>query len=251
MLALIPLAQKRARPLLSNFRVGAVALGGSGAIYLGANAEIDLASLAHTIHAEQSAVVNALLSGETALERLAVSAAPCGHCRQFLNELASADRLQVVWPGRTPVRVADLLPAAFGPRDLGVAGGLPSPTPLPLEWTAPVADPLAEAAKAFASRSYVPYTREWAGLALEVRSPAGVRTVGGMALENAAFNPSLSPLQTALISLLLRGLAPEQVTAAALVHRDGARVAVAEVTAAFLARLAPAARLTTPTARPA
>ena len=43
-----------------------------------------------SIHAEQFAVVTALRAGETALRAIATTAAPCGHCRQFMNELRDA-----------------------------------------------------------------------------------------------------------------------------------------------------------------
>ena len=44
------------------------------------------------IHGEQCLVANALLHGERGLRKLAVSAAPCGHCRQFYSELCCAVR---------------------------------------------------------------------------------------------------------------------------------------------------------------
>lgn len=40
------------------------------------------------VHAEQFLVVNALRHKESKLEIIAVSSGPCGHCRQFLTELA-------------------------------------------------------------------------------------------------------------------------------------------------------------------
>lgn len=42
------------------------------------------------VHGEQFLLSNAAWHGETALLRLAVSAAPCGHCRQLYSELACA-----------------------------------------------------------------------------------------------------------------------------------------------------------------
>ena len=39
------------------------------------------------MHAEQFLVVNCLHNQEDSLRMLAVSAAPCGHCRQFYAEL--------------------------------------------------------------------------------------------------------------------------------------------------------------------
>ena len=61
----------------------AVGLGASGALYVGVNLEFARLPLYNSVHAEQFLLVNALHHGERAIQRLAVSAAPCGHCRQF------------------------------------------------------------------------------------------------------------------------------------------------------------------------
>jgi hypothetical protein len=42
------------------------------------------------VHAEQFLMANLVLHNESALHTLAISAAPCGHCRQFYSELACA-----------------------------------------------------------------------------------------------------------------------------------------------------------------
>jgi cytidine deaminase len=55
MLALIPQAQSAAIPPISNFFVGAVALGASGSIYFGANYEFVGQALSFTVHGEQAA----------------------------------------------------------------------------------------------------------------------------------------------------------------------------------------------------
>jgi cytidine deaminase len=39
------------------------------------------------VHGEQFVIANAVRTGEQRLERITVSAAPCGHCRQFMAEL--------------------------------------------------------------------------------------------------------------------------------------------------------------------
>lgn len=49
------------------------------------------------IHAEQCLIANALLHGERGLRKLAISEAPCGHCRQFYSELCCAVRLPDVY----------------------------------------------------------------------------------------------------------------------------------------------------------
>lgn len=70
-----------ARPPISNFHVGAVGLGVSGRIFLGVNLEFPKLPLNHSVHAEQFLVANALQHNEKKLVFIAVSAAPCGHCR--------------------------------------------------------------------------------------------------------------------------------------------------------------------------
>jgi cytidine deaminase len=70
----------------------AVGLAGSGAVYVGVNLEFPGMPLNASVHAEQCLVANLLLHGEASLRALAVSAAPCGHCRQFYSELQDAVR---------------------------------------------------------------------------------------------------------------------------------------------------------------
>src|SRR4030081_3775653 len=88
-LELLPWAEAYTSPPISNFRVGAIALGRSGALYAGANLEFPGQSLSFTVHAEQAAVYNAWLHGETGVTLIASTAHPCGYCRQFLNELTT------------------------------------------------------------------------------------------------------------------------------------------------------------------
>ena len=68
----------------------AVGLGESGRLYVGVNLEFARLPLNNSVHAEQFLVVNALHHGETGITKMAVSAAPCGHCRQFYSELCCA-----------------------------------------------------------------------------------------------------------------------------------------------------------------
>ena len=211
---LVPLAAERyARTPVSGFRVGAVAHGSSGALYLGANLELPGTALAFTVHAEQSATANAWLNGEEGLAAIAVGAAPCGHCRQFLNELASAASLEILVAGHEPRLLPELLPESFGPADLGVRAGLLSPRAngLALESS----DPLVLEALAAAEASYAPYSCAFAGVALET---AGGALYTGRYAENAAFNPSLTPLACALALRALGGGGEDAVTRAVLVE---------------------------------
>lgn len=68
----------------------AIGLASSGCIYVGVNLEFPGMPLSQSVHAEQFLMANLLLHGEARLDTLAVSAAPCGHCRQFYSELACA-----------------------------------------------------------------------------------------------------------------------------------------------------------------
>lgn len=99
MMLLLPIAKEFAVVPVSHYHVGAVSAGmeviGSGwrNLYLGANFEFANAALSFSVHAEQAAVNNAWLHGEEGIQLLAISAAPCGYCRQFLNELVTAKKL--------------------------------------------------------------------------------------------------------------------------------------------------------------
>ncbi|MEA2165621.1 MAG: cytidine deaminase [Thermoanaerobaculia bacterium] len=199
MLDLIPLAKTFAIPPISNFFVGVVALGAGGNLYFGANYEFPGHALSFSIHGEQAATVQALSNGETGIAMLAISAAPCGYCRQFLNELTSASTLKIVLPNTPATTLTSLLPAAFGPSDLGVDGGLLSPQSHGLKLAA---DDLAQAALDAANNSYAPYSASYAGVALKT-SDGGI--FAGSVAENAAFNPSMSPLEAAIVRLVISG----------------------------------------------
>ena len=77
-------------PPLAHPLCSAVGLGSSGALYVGVNLEFARLPLYNSVHAEQFLLVNALHHGEREIRQLVVSAAPCGHCRQFYSELACA-----------------------------------------------------------------------------------------------------------------------------------------------------------------
>jgi cytidine deaminase len=79
-------------------------------------------------------------------------------------------------------------------------------------------DELAGAALDAANISYAPYSKSFAGVA--VRTSDGTVAAGAYA-ENAAFNPSMSPLEVALSQLNLAGRAFDGITEAVLVGVDG------------------------------
>ncbi len=233
MLRLLPWAASFATAPISHYRVGAVARGSSGALYAGANMEFPGQALSFSVHAEQSAATNAWLHGEPGIAALAVGAAPCGYCRQFLYELVTARTLTIHLPNAPPALLTALLPNAFGPRDLGVEGGLMQPGDQGLVLRQASADPVVLAALAAANASYAPYGRTYAGVALRT---AGGAIYDGRYAENAAFNPSLSPLASALVHLWLCGETYDRITGAALVESAGP-VSQRGATAALLGTL--------------
>ncbi len=249
---LVGWAACRAVVPVSRYPVGAVARGLSGALYAGANLEFAGLPLSCSVHAEQSAVTNAWVHGEAGLRDVAVSAAPCGYCRQFLHELVTADKLEVLVPERRATALSALLPDAFGPRDLKVEGGLMQPQAHGLA-LAPSAsgeggsgdetgalDATVAAALAAANASYAPYGKTYAGVALRTADGA---LYDGRYAENAAFNPSMSPMQAALAHLTLCGRAFADISAAALVECAGP-VGQRDAAAGVLAAVSPSVKLT-------
>ena len=91
MVKMLPVAELYVKAPISNFNVGAVARArmseGSDefALFMGANIEFAGLALTQTIHAEQAVVMNAWLQGAVKIDAVAVSAFPCGRCRQFLS----------------------------------------------------------------------------------------------------------------------------------------------------------------------
>lgn len=229
--ALLPIAASYAVAPLSQFHVGAIAHGVSGRWYLGANMEFALAPLQQTVHAEQSAITHAWMSNETSLTGVTVNYTPCGHCRQFMNELNCAQQLTIYLPDCAPQSLHHYLPNAFGPKDLGITDTLFDPQSQPF---ASHPDPLVRAAIEAASQSYAPYTRAYSGIALEINAE---HWVTGRYAENAAFNPSLPPLQSALIILQLQGYPVSAINRAVLVEIADASISQQSASEATLAAL--------------
>jgi cytidine deaminase len=110
----------------SAFPVGAAVLVEDGSVYTGCN--VENASYGLTICAERVAATAAVSSGHQQIIAVAVSApkvprtTPCGACRQFLNEFRpAASDIVIILDDRDtgkPVCLEELLPQAFGPRNL-------------------------------------------------------------------------------------------------------------------------------------
>jgi cytidine deaminase len=119
------LAREYAYVPYSNFKVGAALLAADGTIFRGCNIENAAYSMCNC--AERTALFKAYSDGVTQFIRLAVIAdtdnpvAPCGACRQVISELCDSD-MEVVLANMKgeiqQLKVKDLLPGAFSPRDL-------------------------------------------------------------------------------------------------------------------------------------
>jgi cytidine deaminase len=194
----LPLAASYSLTPISQFNVGAVAIGQSGKFYLGANQEFTNVAIQQTVHAEQSATMHAWISGEKGISDIVVNYTPCGHCRQFLNELNSAEQLKIHLPHSQNNLLHSYLPDSFGPKDLGIERKMFDAQfhRLPTQ-----GDQLQCAAIQAAEKSYAPYSQTLSGIALQ----AGEQIFTGSYAENAAFNPSFLPLQAALNYYRLSG----------------------------------------------
>lgn len=225
---------------VSNFYVGAVAYSNrTGNAYLGANLEFSHQALSLVVHAEQSAINTAWLNGETEISHLSISAAPCGYCRQFINELNHAEHIGISFSGKQ-TNITELLPQAFGPEDLNNPSKLLQQNHEQTEVSH--SDVSVELALHF-NQSYAPYSGNKS--AVEIITADGHCFYGRYA-ENAAYSPSLSPLQSALSQVALSGvsLAELNVAKVTLVQTKG-KDNQTDVTRAVLASYPNKVQLTT------
>ena len=133
-------AASRAYAPYSGFHVGAALLLDNGDVVTGAN--VENASYGLTLCAETAAI--AKIANEGWIDRLAAVAIvggrpegdarigsepvhPCGRCRQILNEAAERSKTDIAvhcasgdGAAIRSYRLSELLPAAFGPKDLGL-----------------------------------------------------------------------------------------------------------------------------------
>ena len=97
----------------SNFHVGAAVLARDGRVILGVN--VENASYPLGVCAERAALARAVVEGIRPgdVEALAVTASPCGGCRQWMHEFR-IDRVLFDHEGEVLVRQTDeLLPDTF------------------------------------------------------------------------------------------------------------------------------------------
>jgi cytidine deaminase len=118
------IAAGRAYAPYSKFRVGAAVLTDSGKVFSGCNVENASYGLCNC--AERTAIFSAVAAGERKIRCVVVytptktATAPCGACRQVINEFGPDARVISFCQGREELDVSlgALLPGAFGPADL-------------------------------------------------------------------------------------------------------------------------------------
>lgn len=121
----------------SKFSVGSAILSQDGKIVTGAN--VENAAYGSSICAERAAILHANAVGIRKVKAIAVvckpdgktkkyiPGAPCGSCRQMINELAclSGKDIEIIMstPDKSKIilsRISELLPMAFGPGEVGL-----------------------------------------------------------------------------------------------------------------------------------
>lgn len=236
---LVELAKTYSRPPISNYRVGEAGRGMSGNVYFGINVEFWGCPLSYAIHGEQFLIASARIQRERKVETIALPAEPCGHCRQFMNEIGDENDIELLIPGSPPINLSALLPKPFGPKNLGIEGGLLTRAP---EFRSSHGEPLVAKAIEAAYDSYAPHTKSPSGVALQTKDG---KIYQGCYLENAAFNPSLPPLQYALVALLVDRGQYEDIEQVVLVEHADRKTSQKTITQDLLSNIAPNAKLNT------
>ncbi len=239
---LLPTAKANARPPISNYYVGAVGLTKSGKIIFGNNLEFKNVPINQTVHAEQFLTILTLLEGDE-LDRIAVSAEPCGFCRQFLNEIKGASKkLKVLVPGKKPKYLGQLLPDSFGPDNLGMKESIYSVRNNKVKLVDKTKDELVLVALENANKSYSPYSNSYSGVGIKMKEG---QVYGGFYIENAAYNPSVQPIIVAIIKLVSQGKQYNQIKEVVLVEKKNPTVKQLDISRDLLKAISPKAKFRT------
>src|SRR5690606_28403960 len=129
--------------------------------------------------------------------------------------------------------MAQLYPWPFDPDYLGETGAVPDRK----LWTLTADDPLLREA---GERAHTPYSKCPGAVVLTLRDGSRVR---GSAVESVAFNPTMGPLQAALIDLIAHGRSYGDIVSAKLGTVVGGAVDYAASTTELLGKVAPQATL--------
>lgn len=243
MLLALPAATRLAFPPISGFVVGAVGLEPeTGDLILGGNVEFPGTDLATTIHGEGFVFARAFARDATVAVLAVGEARPCGHCRQTITEFAGWRDLTLIDPLGHTLTMADLYPWPFEPGDLGEPGIMPGVVPWPdLAIDDDRIDPATVAALVTAGRhAHAPYSQSPAAIVLGL-ADGGIVT--GATIENVAFDPTIGPLQAAIVGLLASGRGYASISSATLATTANGVVQPSATIRSLLAAIAPSVAL--------
>lgn len=244
MLLALDAARTLARPPISNFFVGAVGLERqTGNLICGGNLEFPATHLGTTVHGEGFVMTRAASRG-TDIAVLAIGEAhPCAHCRQYLSEFAATAEMVLIDPLGHRLTMAELYPWPFDPDYLGEPGYRPETRNEGLSLaTIGLSTALADRLLAAGRAAHAPYSKCPGAVVLQL---ADGNLISGFSIESVAFNPSMPPLQAALIDLFAHGYELRDVVEVTLATRRGGNVDYAATTSELLARAAPGLALNT------
>lgn len=243
MLLLLDDARTLADPPMSGYWVGIVGLErDTGDLVLGGNLEFPGTHLGTTVHGEGFVMTRAYQRG-TSISTLALNRAhPCAHCRQYISEFAASAGLTLIDTLGHRLSLADIYPWPFAPSALGEVGAVPGIVHWPT-LTGDGPDDLLEAGR----RAWTPYSGSPSAAVVETDDG---RRFAGQAVESVAFNPTMPPLQSALIAARAHGYAWADIRAAWLGTTVGGDVDMTRTTAELLTVIAPDAPLTVVDWRP-
>jgi len=203
---------------ISEFPVGAAGLCEDGDILLGVNMEFNGLPLFFCIHAEQF-LISLSHKLKKNLKQIATTAMPCGHCRQFMKEILGEKELIINFGNETikqgSLLLSNLLPHSFGPEDLlhnSFSSRLLSEythshtislfNEEQIKLKNPINTDLIESALQSVNRSYSPYSCCPSGISAILNNG---KIFNGSYIESAAYNPSLSPIHSLLVSIWASG----------------------------------------------
>ncbi len=244
MLLLLDVAKAFAHPPISGFFVGAVGLESpSGDLLLGGNVEFPGTHLGTTLHGEGFVATRAFNRGAD-LAAIAIGEAhPCAHCRQYLSEFASSKTLELFDPLGHTLTLEQLYPWPFDPAYLGAPGAIPTQPGQPtLELENNDGSQTAQLLLAAGRHAHAPYSKCPGAVVVALK---GGRLIGGSGIESVAFNPTMPPLQAALVDLLAAGRRYDEIEHVTLGTAIGGAVDYTASTRELLVQIAPRAGLTT------
>lgn len=242
MLLALNMARTIARPPISDFFVGAVGLEAeTGNLILGGNVEFPGTHLGFTIHGEGFVFTRAASRGTTIAAIAIGEAHPCAYCRQYLSEFEASRDLVLIDPLGHRLTMAELYPWPFDPDYLGEAGYVPGTVHSELALGENVLPEIIAGRLLLAGqRAHTPYSKCPGAVVLALSDGT---TVAGFAIESVAFNPTMGPLQAAMIDLIAHGYEASDIAEAAMATRIGGNVDYSLSVTELLGKLAPAAPL--------